>query len=152
MKQFLVTLLVATALWQVNATANAAEATWLTSLPKAEAQAKAQNKTILMDFTGSDWCIWCKRFKRDVLDKPAFQKYAAKNLVLVEVDFPAHKPQSKALKKANDALKNKFNIQGFPTLIALNKNGKEIGRQVGYAEGGPKAFIAKLEGFKKKAQ
>ena len=146
MKKILIALLAATVLWQVNA----AESAWLTDLPKAEAQAKAENKIVLMDFTGSDWCGWCIKFKKDVLDTAAFQEYAAKNVVLVELDYPNKKAQTDALKKANAALKDQYKIDGFPTLVVLDKDGKEIGRQEGYAAGGPKAFIEKLEGFKKK--
>lgn len=145
MKKLIVTLLAATVLWQVNA----AESTWLTDLPQAQAQAKTENKIVLMDFTGSDWCPWCIKFKKEVLDAPEFQKYAAKNVVLVEVDFPNKKVQSDDLKKANTALKKQYEITGFPTLVVLNKDGKKIGEQVGYSKGGPKAFIAKLEDFKK---
>lgn len=145
MKKILVTLLAATVLWQVNA----AEATWLTDLPQAEAQAKTERKIVLMDFTGSDWCGWCMKFKKEVLDTTEFQNYAATNVVLVEVDFPRKKEQSAELKKANKALQDKYGVSGFPTLVVLNQDGKEIGRQVGYAKGGPAAFIKKLEGFKK---
>jgi protein disulfide-isomerase len=145
MKKLLVTLLAATVLWQVNA----AESTWLTDLPKAQAQAKTDNKIVLLDFTGSDWCGWCMKFKKEVFDTPEFQEYAAKNVVLVEVDFPNKKAQSDDLKKANAELKKQYKITGFPTLVVLDKDGKKIGEQVGYSEGGPKAFIAKLEGFKK---
>jgi thioredoxin-related protein len=69
--------------------------------------------------------------------------------VLVQVDFPRKKEQTEALKKANAAWKAKFQVKGFPTFVVLNGDGKEIGRQRGYAKGGPKAFIAKLEQFKK---
>lgn len=135
--------MVATVFWRVNA----AEATWLTDLPAAQAQAKADKKIVLMDFTGSDWCPWCIKFRKEVLDSQAFTDYAAKNVVLVELDYPRGKKQSSELKKANADLKDKYNIDGFPTLVVLDQNGKEIGRQVGYAEGS-KAFIDKLEGFK----
>jgi len=138
-------MLAATLYWQVNA----AESTWLTDLPKAEAQAKAENKIILMDFTGSDWCGWCIKFKKEVLDTKEFQEYAAKNVVLVELDYPNKKEQSADLKKANADLKKQYKVNGFPTLVVLDKDGKEIGRQVGYSKGGPEAFIAKLESFKK---
>jgi len=84
-----------------------------------------------------------------VLNTPEFQDYAAKNVVLVELDYPNKTVQSDDLKKANAALRDQYKIEGFPTLVALDKDGKEIGRQVGYSEGGPKAFIAKLDGFKK---
>lgn len=144
MKKILGTLLAATLLWSVNA----AETVWQTDLPKAEAQAKTENKIVLLDFTGSDWCGWCIKFRKEVLDTPEFQAYATKNVVLVEVDFPNKKAITDDLKKANAALKTKYDVSGFPTLIVLDSNGKEIGRQVGYAEGGPSAFIAKLEGYK----
>ena len=139
-------MLAATICWQVNA----AEATWLTDLPKAQAQAKSENKIVLIDFTGSDWCGWCIKFKKEVLDTDEFKAYAAKNVVLVELDFPHKKAQTDELKKANQALKAEYKVRGFPCLVVLDKDGKEIGRQVGYAKGGPAAFIAKLEEFKKK--
>ena len=145
MKKILIAMLAATIYWQVNA----AESTWLTDLPKAEAQAKAENRIVLLDFTGSDWCGWCIKFRKEVLDTAEFQAYAAKNVVLVELDYPHKKVQSDDLKKANAALKSQYKINGYPTLVVLDKEGKEIGRQEGYSEGGPAAFIAKLEGFKK---
>ena len=81
--------------WQVNAS----EATWLTDLPKAQAQAKAEKKIVLMDFTGSDWCPPCKALHKNVFSTQEFQEYAAKNLVLVEVDFPRAKQQTEELRK-----------------------------------------------------
>jgi len=143
MKKLLIAMLAATVLWRVNAAEN-----WLTDLPQAQAQAKSEDKMVLLDFTGSDWCGWCMKFKKEVLDTQAFQDYAAKNLVLVELDYPHHREQPEALKKANAALQTQFKINGFPTLVVLDKNGKEIGRQEGYEPGGPEAFIAKLKGFK----
>ncbi|MBI3853754.1 MAG: thioredoxin family protein [Verrucomicrobia bacterium] len=128
----------------------AAEAEWLTDLPQAQAKAKAENKLVLMDFTGSDWCGWCIKFNKEVLATPEFAEYAAKNLVLVELDFPRKKQQPAQLKRANKALQVKYKVDGFPTFVVLNSAGNQIGKQVGYSEGGPKAFIAKLEGFKKK--
>jgi len=146
MKKTTIGLLALCALLQ----AGAAEAKWLTDLPKAQAQAKKENKQVLMDFTGSDWCGWCIKFNKEVLSTPEFVAYAAKNLVLVEVDFPRKKEQSAELKKANKALGIKYKAEGYPTFVVLDKDGKEIGRQEGYAAGGPTAFIAKLDGFKAK--
>ncbi len=127
----------------------AAEGEWLTDLPKAQAQAKAEKKMVLMDFTGSDWCGWCIKLNKEVFSQPAFTEYAKKNLVLVEVDFPTKKKQSAELKKANEALQKKYDIEGYPTIIVLNSEGAKIG-QLGYEPGGPKAFIAELEKLKKK--
>jgi protein disulfide-isomerase len=120
-----------------------AAADWLTDLPKAQAQARTENKAVLVDFTGSDWCGWCIRLKKEVFSAPDFATYAEKNLVLVEIDFPKHKAQSPALKGANEALSAKYHIEGFPTVVVLNPQGGELGR-LGYDPGGPKAFIRQL--------
>lgn len=145
MKKIIVLMIACCALLQVRA----AELDWTTDVPAALAKAKAENKTVLLDFTGSDWCGWCIKFKKEALDTPEFQDYAAKNLVLVEVDFPRKLQQSEELKSANKALAGQYNITGYPTFVVLNKDGKQIGRQDGYEPGGAKAFIDKINGFKK---
>ena len=127
----------------------AEDSTWMTDLPKALEKAKAEKKTVLIDFTGSDWCGWCIKFKKDVLDTPEFAKYAKANLVLVELDYPRKKEQSEDVKKTNKELQKKYEVRGFPTFLLLSADGKELGKQVGYLEGGPAKFIAKLDGFKK---
>ncbi|MFZ0827440.1 MAG: thioredoxin family protein [Verrucomicrobiia bacterium] len=124
--------------------------TWSLDLPQALARARAGNKMVLIDFTGSDWCPWCIKFDEDVLSQPKFAAYADQKLVLVLADFPNHTSQSPALKQANAELKNRFQVEGFPTLLVLNSSGREIGRQTGYARGGPDAFIAELERFNQK--
>jgi protein disulfide-isomerase len=121
------------------------ELPWATDLPKALDQTKAEHKIVLLDFTGSDWCVWCMKFDVDVLSQPEFSAYAKTNLVMVLLDFPNAKQQSDALKKTNQELQAKFKVDGFPTYVALNPDGKEIGRQVGYLSGGPQAFIAELK-------
>src|SRR3954465_4955013 len=93
---------------------------WGENYEKALEQAKAENKLVLMDFTGSDWCGWCIKLNKEVFSTPEFAEYAKKNLVLVEVDFPNKKPQSAELKKANEALQEKYKIEGYPTVIVLN--------------------------------
>jgi len=141
------TMMAVMALALTLSVATAAE--WGTDLPTAQAQAKKENKLVLMNFTGSDWCGWCIRLKDEVFNTPDFKAYAAKNLVLVEVDFPRKKQQSAELKKANQALQEKYGIEGFPTIIVLNGDGKQVGK-LGYMKGGPKAFIAELDKLKKK--
>lgn len=143
-------LTAAIGLLSLTATGRAAEGAWLTDYAKAAELAKAGNKSILLDFTGSDWCGWCIRFGKEVLQTKEFKDYAAKNLVLVEVDFPNAKPQTDRVKKQNEELKDKYGINGFPTFVLLDKNEKETGRQEGYLPGGPAAFIAKLGSFAKK--
>jgi thioredoxin-related protein len=124
---------------------------WLTDLPKAQALARTENKMVLLDFTGSDWCGWCIRLKKEVFSQPEFIAYANKNLVLVEVDFPRQKPQSREQKQANQKLAAQYRVEGYPTIIVLDSNGRKIGES-GYEAGGPKPYIASLEAMKKAAR
>jgi thioredoxin-related protein len=130
-------------------TAGAGELPWQTDLPKAQQKAKAEKKLVMMDFTGSDWCPWCIKLNKEVFSTPEFIEYAKKNLVPVEVDFPNRKQQSAEQKKANNALKEKYSIQGFPTVVVLDGQGKKLATLEGYQPGGPKAFIAQIEKLKK---
>ncbi len=130
MKKSIIGLFAATALL----TASAAELNWLTDAAKAQAQAKTENKLVLLDFTGSDWCGWCIKLNKEVFNTPEFAEYAKKNLVLVEVDFPRRKKLSDEQKQANEALSKKYGVEGFPTLILLDGNGKKLG-ELSYSDG-----------------
>jgi thioredoxin-related protein len=140
--------LLAIALCVVSLHSAQAEANWLTDFTKAQAQAKAENKLLLLDFTGSDWCGWCRILSREVFSKPEFEEYAKKNLILMTVDFPRAKPLSIEVRKQNQTLAQKFEIQGFPTIVILNGDGKQVGL-LGYLPGGPSAFIKALNEFPK---
>ena len=123
---------------------------WMTDLPKAQEQARKENKLVLLDFTGSDWCTWCQRLDKEVFSTKEFASFAKTNLVLVEIDFPDQKKQRPSLKKANEALQQKFQAESYPTIIVLNSEGKEVWRQVGYLEGGPKVWLTLLSALKRK--
>jgi thioredoxin-related protein len=114
---------------------------WGDDYKAAIAAASKDNRNVLLDFTGSDWCVWCIRLKRETFDKPEFKAYADKNLELVEIDFPQGKSLSPEVRKQNDALQQQYNVQGFPTLVLLSPDGKVIKQQSGYIPGGPKGFI-----------
>ena len=128
--------------------AEAAEAAggWTTNYAGALAQARQQKTKVFLFFTGSDWCGWCKRLDREILSTEAFKSYASKNLILVKLDFPRGIPQSDALKAQNGQLAGKYKIQGYPTVIVLDSQGKQVG-QLGYQEGGPGPFIDALKGL-----
>ncbi len=120
------------------------EASWRTDYAQALETAKAEKKMVLLDFTGSNWCGWCKKLDREVFSTPEFKEYAQKNLVLVKLDFPRGIEQPAAEKAQNERLAKQFNIEGFPTIIVLNSEGKPVG-ELGYMEGGPGVFVGKLK-------
>ena len=126
-----------------------AEVDWLTDFDAAKAKAKSDHKLVLLDFTGSDWCGYCKHMQAEIFSKPQFQDYAAKNLVLVELDFPRFKQQSDTVRKQNMKLASEYDIEAFPTLIVLSPEGKPVANIMGYIEGGPEPLIAALEKLRK---
>jgi thioredoxin-related protein len=137
-------LFVLLALCAVCQTLRSENVEWFTDAEAAQAKAKEENKLVLLDFTGSDWCIWCQRLKRNVFDDPEFAKYAKSNLVLVEVDFPQHKTIPEAQQQANARLDKTYGINSYPTIIVLGADGKQVAR-MGYVFGGASSFIRKLE-------
>ena len=129
------------------APARAAELTWLTDLSRAQAQAKAEKKSVLLFFHGSDWCPLCVELERQVFNSPPFIAYAEQSLVLVSVDFPQKtNSQTVVLQKANQALKAKFNVsENFPTLVLLDDAGDTVFQEAGYGGGGPAEVLPKLQ-------
>jgi len=120
---------------------------WTEDFAAAQAQAEKENKDLLLDFTGSDWCGWCKRLDAEVFSKEEFKAYAAKNLVLVTLDFPRSRQMPDATKKQNADLQAKFAVRGYPTIILMDSKGNAYGR-TGYKDGGPEVYIKHLQGLK----
>ena len=122
----------------------AAEPQWLASFDQAKAESQKSGKPILADFTGSDWCPPCMRLRKEVFDTQEFKDWAAKNVVLLELDFPRNKAQDEATKRTNAALAKQYKIEGFPTVLFLSADGTQLG-QSGYQQGGPKPWIANAQ-------
>ncbi len=115
---------------------------WSTDLEKAFKDAKAQKKSVLVEFTGSDWCPPCIAMRKNVFSKKEFVEGASKNYILVELDFPNG---DKVVKEKNQPYAEKYKIEGFPTVILFNSEGKEFSRF--YASEFPKTdlFLAHLD-------
>ncbi len=110
-------------------------AEWMTDLDAARAKAAAEGKAVLVDFTGSDWCGWCIRLKKDVFNKPAFADYAKDKFVLVEVDVPRNPKFDRELLKRNRALCEQYQVSGFPTIMVMTPAGEVVGGFVGGMSG-----------------
>lgn len=128
--------------WQLSL--SAAGAGWMTDFKAAQSQAAAEQKPMLLDFTGSDWCGWCIKLDEEVFSQNAFKEYAADSLVLVELDFPRGKEQSDALKAQNKALAEKYGVRGFPTIVLLSSDGDLI-EKTGYRPGGAESYVAHIK-------
>jgi thioredoxin-related protein len=126
-------------------------ADWQTDYAKALETAKAENKRVLLEFTGSDWCPPCIAIGKKVFSQPEFRAYAEKNLVLVEVDYPQRKTQSSEVQKQNEELGKQYRIEekGLPTIVLLDSAGKVMRESTGYGGESAAEFIAWIEGKSK---
>lgn len=117
---------------------------WETDWEAAKAKSKAENKPILINLTGSDWCGWCIKIEKEIFSTKEFQDFAAANLVLMEADFPRKKELSAELKKQNEALKKEYLEGGYPTVFLLDAEGKKLSEDIGELKGGTDVYIKKI--------
>ena len=107
---------------------------WHDSLSTAIAEAKSNNKLILANFTGSDWCHFCVKLKDEVFKTPDFKAWASDNVVLLEVDFPKRTQLPPEVQRQNDMLQSRFNISSYPTVLLLDAGGN-VRAKMGYERG-----------------
>ncbi|NJM36382.1 MAG: thioredoxin family protein [Akkermansiaceae bacterium] len=120
---------------------------WSTDLDKALEKAKAEKKSVLVEFTGSDWCPPCIAMRKNVFTKKEFVSAASKDFILVELDFPNG---DEATKKKNEPMATKYKIEGFPTVILLNSAGKEFSRFFASEHPSVDGFLKHINGELKK--
>lgn len=96
---------------------------WRTDFVAAQAEAAASKRRLLVLFTGSDWCPPCMRFEADVAHAPDFLNLATTSFVLVKLDYPRSAPQSPALRARNEALREKYQVESYPSLLVISADG-----------------------------
>ncbi len=120
---------------------------WTMDFDAATKLASEKKLPILLNFTGSDWCGWCKLMDEAVYSKKEWQSYAAKNLLLVTIDFPQDQgivPEKYAAR--NGRLQEQFKVEGYPTYVLIDSDGKtEIGRLGAGQDKTPESFISEVE-------
>jgi thioredoxin-related protein len=117
---------------------------WQDNLETALQKAKTENKAVLVNFTGSDWCVWCQKLSTEVFSKSEFEDYAKDNLILVKLDFPRNIEQSAETKMYNNQLMQRFGVEGFPTILLFNSQGQKV-LQTGYQPGGSVSYVNHLK-------
>lgn len=118
---------------------------WLDNFDEAEKLAKEKELPIVMLFTGSDWCPYCIKLKKEAIDTAKFKKEAPEKFVLLYLDFPRREKLPKNIQRQNEKLSDKYKVRGFPTTVVVNAKGKELGRLVGSRSA--EEYLAELESF-----
>lgn len=125
----------------------ASPASWLTDFQKAQAEALQSHKIILLNFSGSDWCIPCIRLHDQLFSSEVFTRYADSNLVLVNADFPRLKKNKlpATQTKQNDLLADQYNKHGiFPLTLLVSPGGKVMKEWEGYPDMTPGKFVQEI--------
>ncbi len=117
---------------------------WVTDIREAYKTAMAEDKSILVDFTGSDWCVWCKKLSAEVFTTEEFKAYADENLVLLFLDFPNTFELPEEQVQHNQILAQMLEVQGYPTIWLLEKDLTPV-MVTGYREGGAAEYIRHLK-------
>jgi thioredoxin-related protein len=117
---------------------------WMNDWEAAKKAASEQKKTLLIDFTGSDWCSWCKKLDKEVFSEAAFKDAAKDKYVLVALDFPQQKTLPEAEKAQNAKLQADFGVEGFPTIFLADAEGRPFAK-TGYQPGGAEAYVKHLD-------
>ena len=113
---------------------------WYTSLEKAKDLSAKTGKKIFVDFTGSDWCGWCIKIDNEILSTDEFRAFAKENLIMLLLDFPEKKELPAGMSAYNRQIAGNYNIQGFPTILILDKEGSVL-TTLGYEKEGTTKFI-----------
>lgn len=134
-------------LFLISESVDAQKLNWHTDMNEAIKIANKENKALLLLFTGSDWCGWCKRLQSEVFKTSDFEKWST-NVVLVELDFPKRIAQDAQVKSQNQQLKSMFQVRGYPTVFFVAPEKKKDGKinlkslgRTGYVKGGPEKWL-----------
>lgn len=128
----------------------AADEGWSSDFAASQKEAAETKKDLLIDFTGSDWCGWCIKLKEEVFSHDEFKAGVEDKFVLVELDYPRDKSKLTAKTiKQNEELGEKYEVQGYPTILLADAEGRPFAR-TGYQPGGPKAYIKHLDELRAK--
>ncbi len=124
--------------------AKPAPVAWTDDYAAAIKQARTEGKKILLNFTGSDWCVNCFRLDDEVFSKPDFADYARGHYVLVTVDFPIKKELSEKVTHQNMDLQAKYAVVNIPTIIMLDAGEKQLALVQGYRGEGVQGLLDEL--------
>jgi protein disulfide-isomerase len=116
---------------------------WTDSITEAISQAERENKMIMLDFTGSDWCGWCHKLENEVWNTSEFVSWSDENLIKVFLDFPRQISLSEEQINQNKLMQQYFGVRGYPTIFLLDSNLTPL-LKTGYREGGPVEYIRHL--------
>lgn len=151
MKRIIVLLLISTSLYATPLEKGVKPGLFTQDYEAALSYAKEMNLPIFLNFTGSDWCGWCKLMVSNVFTKSEWSDFAKENMVLVTLDYPSDKslvPEEYV--ERNRTLQDVFGVTGYPTYIVMESDGfTEFGRTGAGRDKTVDSFISEMKNILK---
>lgn len=94
-------------------------------------RARRENKFVMLRFTAT-WCGPCRQLETTTLKDPAVSSYLDRYAVQVTLDGDTRVDELR-----------RFRVNGFPSVVLLDKNGGELGRIIGYRP--PLLFLSEVK-------
>jgi thiol:disulfide interchange protein len=107
---------------------------WGEDLPSALERARGEGKPVLVNFY-ADWCVWCKRLEATTFKDAQVADLLSDRVVPVSLNVDGNGKE----------LSDLYQVDGLPTILVLDTDGREIGRIPGYMP--PSGFLERVEGF-----
>ncbi len=105
-------------------------------------EARSQGRPLLILFTALSWSENARKLGDEVFLSRTFNDLARDQFVLAFLDYP---------QSLNDAprsmqmMKERYRIKGYPTIVLLDHDGKELWRRSGYVPGKAQDYFGELE-------
>lgn len=148
MKSIHITSSLCAAIVALHGSAFAGGEGWSSDFATSKKQAAESKKDLLIDFTGSDWCGWCIKLNDEVFKHEPFKAGVKDSFVLVEIDFPKDNSKlTEETQKQNKELGEKYAVQGYPTILLTDAEGRPYAA-TGYQSGGPEKYVEHLNKLK----
>lgn len=146
--RFCIKTLALAAAFYVPITSLAAEGLWTSNYDAAKKQAAESKKDMLINFTGSDWCVTCIQIEKEIFIHDTFKMAVRDFFIPVEIDFPLKKTKiSPAVQKQNSDLYERYGVSSYPTILLTDSEGRPYAATT-YMEGGPEKFVAHLNSLR----
>ncbi len=121
-----------------------------TIFESAQKNAKDKHQLILLNFSGSDWCIPCIKMRREIFENVNFKEMSDSLLILVNADFPRNKKNQVNIdiQKQNEVLAERYNPNGsFPFTLLMDADGKVIKTWDGLPKNDVTSFTDEIRGL-----
>ncbi|UOU99002.1 thioredoxin family protein [Chryseobacterium daecheongense] len=116
---------------------------------KAQKDAADHHKLIVLNFSGSDWCVPCIKLHKNIIDTESFKQLSTDNMInYINADFPRNKKNqlSPEMKKENALLADQYNAKGlFPYTLLLDSQGKILKTWEGLPAENASAFCKEIK-------